>query len=256
MVQAKEMPCEVVESSKETVVNSTNVDLPATDSSCDHFQGKKMCNLHDGQGHSLSLAPKPSLKKKKMKTKKRSYGQVILHDPEHIKRYKSLGNRTVLNTCYMDDEMLDALGIPEDIEWMAEQVGWTQFLTVKEPTYVSLTLEFPVGWAKKGVNVIGGLITSIARYLGIDMEGLKQARGKVTIGIPTCKLTRMVEEDEDCQYKLKLNGINALWPLPDPANTTVRVQENWKRTLEAKQREVDEIKSKVCQISSKSSRKG
>lgn len=41
----------------------------------------------------------------------------------HKSRYKALAQRKIVNTCYLDDHVLDVLGLKEDVYWMLGRLG-------------------------------------------------------------------------------------------------------------------------------------
>jgi len=69
------------------------------------------------------------------------YGIEFKND-EQRDRYNVLVKRKIACTRYMDNTVLEALGLNDDFNWMLEQVGWTHFFNLRYPTYVDLTLEF------------------------------------------------------------------------------------------------------------------
>lgn len=50
-----------------------------------------------------------------------------------------LAKRNIVNTRYMDDHVLNALGLRDYIFWMLEQVGWTTLINFKFLTYEFLS---------------------------------------------------------------------------------------------------------------------
>lgn len=42
----------------------------------------------------------------------------------------------------MDDACIDTLGLTVDINWMLENVGWSEFARTRYPAYIGPTLEF------------------------------------------------------------------------------------------------------------------
>lgn len=71
----------------------------------------------------------------------RSFG-FRLNNLEHREKFDHLKNRHWTSTRFLDFEFIGAMGIQDDLEWMAEKVGWMDFLRLREPTYRGLTLEF------------------------------------------------------------------------------------------------------------------
>lgn len=69
-----------------------------------------------------------------------AYG-IIFHDRTKKHRYKTLVARRLMNTRYLDNIILNTLGIFDDVYWMFAKVGWTQFVKMKYPTYERITLE-------------------------------------------------------------------------------------------------------------------
>lgn len=62
-------------------------------------------------------------------------------DQKHRKNYESL-NQDIVPTRYADDSCLCSLGLYDNVYWMLDRLSLTHFYACKDPTYVSLTLEF------------------------------------------------------------------------------------------------------------------
>ena len=58
----------------------------------------------------------------------------------------------MIATRYYDEELLGQLSLLDDIHWLFARGGMGQFIEMKDHTY----------------GVIGGIITSIARFLGVE----------------------------------------------------------------------------------------
>lgn len=84
----------------------------------------------------------------KLKGKGRTKGNkpnpfhIIFIDESHRYRYEALAERKIVNTQYLDDNALDILGLKEDVYWMIDRVNWVEFMWIKSPTYIPVTLEF------------------------------------------------------------------------------------------------------------------
>ncbi|KAK4415168.1 hypothetical protein Salat_2624000 [Sesamum alatum] len=57
-------------------------------------------------------------------------------------RYEGLCSRTIANTRYNDNEVLDVLGIYDDVEYLFTRLGWHDFMFTRRPTYPRLVREF------------------------------------------------------------------------------------------------------------------
>lgn len=92
--------------------------------------------------------------------------------------------------------------------------------------------------AQKGVLVMGGLITPIARALGIDSIGLEQPRGSCRLNLESCITMKMIARESNC-YCLLFRDTNFTLPLPNQRRTIVHNSENW-RIKPTKDEEDDE----------------
>lgn len=63
---------------------------------------------------------------------------IIFRDDMHKSRYEALVKCKIVNTCYLDDHVLDIFGIKDDVYWMLGRVGWVTFTQIKCPTYIPL----------------------------------------------------------------------------------------------------------------------
>ena len=59
-----------------------------------------------------------------------------------VTQFGRIKTRKMVPTRYLDFDVLEALGIQADVEWLANQLGWNDFIHLIEPTYKGLTLEF------------------------------------------------------------------------------------------------------------------
>ena len=50
------------------------------------------------------------------------YG-IVFKDREQTNRYNVLVKRKIVNTKYLDNQVLETLGLSDDIAWMLENVG-------------------------------------------------------------------------------------------------------------------------------------
>jgi len=64
-----------------------------------------------------------------------------LTNPEHIARYNALSSKLVVATRYYDEDVLNRLGLLDDIHWLFAWGGMGQFLESRDHTYWDLTLE-------------------------------------------------------------------------------------------------------------------
>lgn len=69
------------------------------------------------------------------------YG-IEFKDREQRDRYNVLVKRKIVNTKYLDDQVLETLGLADDITWMLDNVGWSTFAHTRYPTLIGPTLEF------------------------------------------------------------------------------------------------------------------
>lgn len=53
-----------------------------------------------------------------------------------------LAKRKIIRTTYTDDIVLTTLGIKDDVDYMIDRVGWTVFMSMRNPIYIRVTLEF------------------------------------------------------------------------------------------------------------------
>lgn len=67
---------------------------------------------------------------------------IIFKNESQKTRYDTLVKKKVVNTRYLNNNVLKVLGFKDDVFWMLEQVGWIAFVNMKFPTYIRLTLEF------------------------------------------------------------------------------------------------------------------
>ena len=58
------------------------------------------------------------------------------------KDYEALLTRDIVPKRYADDSRLHSLGLYDSIYWMLDRLSLTHFYAHRDPTYVSLTLEF------------------------------------------------------------------------------------------------------------------
>ncbi|KAK4415036.1 hypothetical protein Salat_2610700 [Sesamum alatum] len=63
-------------------------------------------------------------------------------DLDDRNRYEGLHSRTITNTRYIDNEVLDMLGISDDVEYLFAGLGWHYFMFTRWPTYPRLVREF------------------------------------------------------------------------------------------------------------------
>lgn len=49
---------------------------------------------------------------------------IIFRDEVHKSRYEALVQHKIINTHYLDDHVLDVLGLKDDMYWMFGRVGW------------------------------------------------------------------------------------------------------------------------------------
>ncbi|KAK4421798.1 hypothetical protein Salat_2130400 [Sesamum alatum] len=56
--------------------------------------------------------------------------------------YEGLRSHTITNTRYIDNEVLDVLGISDDVEYLFARLGWHDFMFTRWPTYPRLVREF------------------------------------------------------------------------------------------------------------------
>ncbi|KAK4430719.1 hypothetical protein Salat_0833600 [Sesamum alatum] len=57
-------------------------------------------------------------------------------------KYEGLRSRTITNTRYIDTEVLDVLGISDDVEYLFARLGWHDFMFTRWPMYPRLVCEF------------------------------------------------------------------------------------------------------------------
>lgn len=58
------------------------------------------------------------------------------------KHYEALLNWDIILIRYVDDSCLLSLGLYDNVYWMLDRLSFTHFYARRDPTYVSLTLEF------------------------------------------------------------------------------------------------------------------
>ncbi|KAK4426562.1 hypothetical protein Salat_1424800 [Sesamum alatum] len=64
-------------------------------------------------------------------------------DLDDRNRYEGLRSRTITNTRYIDNEVLDMLGISDDVEYLFARLGWHDFMFTRWPTYPRLAHRRP-----------------------------------------------------------------------------------------------------------------
>lgn len=61
---------------------------------------------------------------------------------KYKKHYEALLNRDIVPTRYANDSFLHSLGLYDSVYWMLDRLSLTHFYACRDPTYVSLALEF------------------------------------------------------------------------------------------------------------------
>ena len=74
-------------------------------------------------------------------TSSNAHGIIFRNRAQQDKSYM-LVERKIVNTRYIDDSIIQTLGLFDDIHWMLDRVWWTQFANMKFPTYEKITSEF------------------------------------------------------------------------------------------------------------------
>ncbi|KAK4424054.1 hypothetical protein Salat_1598800 [Sesamum alatum] len=90
-------------------------------------------------------------------------------DLDDCNRYEGLRSRTITNTPYIDNEVLDVLGISDDVEYLFARLGWHDFMFTRWPTYPRLVREFLSSLRVEGIlsgpHVDRGRITFHFRHI-------------------------------------------------------------------------------------------
>ncbi|KAK4413210.1 hypothetical protein Salat_2733500 [Sesamum alatum] len=84
--------------------------------------------------------------------------------------YEGLRSHTITNTCYIGNEVLDVLGISDDVEYLFARLGWHVFMFTRWPMYPRLVREFLSSLRVEGIlsgpHVDMGRITCRFRHIG------------------------------------------------------------------------------------------
>ena len=65
-----------------------------------------------------------------------------LQEQVHRDRFDTLCKRPIVPTRYLDFDLVNVLGIREDIDYLAESLHWSQFIHIQEVAYIGLVYEF------------------------------------------------------------------------------------------------------------------
>ncbi|KAK4428849.1 hypothetical protein Salat_1184800 [Sesamum alatum] len=150
-------------------------------------------------------------------------------------RYEGIRSRTITNTHYIDNEVLDVLGISNDVEYLFARLGWHDFMFSRWPAYHRLVREFLSSLRVEGIlygpHVDTGRITCQFRHIEFcvtlaefnaifDLPGYEEAQGRNRVDLATCQAMKMITRMDD-QYKLLMPDPLPSIPLPDPTYLTV-----------------------------------
>ncbi|KAK4428419.1 hypothetical protein Salat_1141500 [Sesamum alatum] len=90
-------------------------------------------------------------------------------DLDDLNRYEGLRSRNITNTRYIDNEVIDVLGISDDVEYLFARLGWHDFMFTRWPTYPRLIREFLSSLRVEGIlsgpHVDRGRITFRFRHI-------------------------------------------------------------------------------------------
>src|SRR5438067_1966173 len=70
-----------------------------------------------------------------------TYG-IRFQEQIHRDRFDTLRRRAIVPTRYLDFDLINVLGIREDVDYLAESLHWSQFIHLQEVAYIGLVYEF------------------------------------------------------------------------------------------------------------------
>ncbi|KAK4434935.1 hypothetical protein Salat_0656500 [Sesamum alatum] len=165
-------------------------------------------------------------------------------DLDDRNRYEGLRSCTITNTDYIDNEVLNVLGISDDVEGRITfrfrhiecRVTLAQFnaifgLPLGEERWETPAFRPDKFWydltrqasydATRSKSF--AIINPYFRYLH---HGYEEAQGRIGVDLATCQAMKMITRMGD-QYHLLMPDPLPSIPLPDPARLTIQIQENW-----------------------------
>jgi len=105
---------------------------------------KKKVRITQGVG-TFGQAPQRPTRASRASTNAKTKGNAShpygLTHPDHIARYNSLNGRVIVHTCFYDEDLLNQLGLLNDIRLLFARGGVDQFIKMKVYTNSDLTLE-------------------------------------------------------------------------------------------------------------------
>ncbi|KAK4425304.1 hypothetical protein Salat_1724300 [Sesamum alatum] len=106
-------------------------------------------------------------------------------DIAHRNKYEGIHSHTITNTHYIDNEVLDVLGISDDVQYLFDRLGCHAFMFTRWPTYPRLVREFLSSLQVEGIlsgpHVDTGCIT--CRFMHIEIY-LALAEFNEIFGLP------------------------------------------------------------------------
>lgn len=80
--------------------------------------------------------------KRKAHEEGNNFMAIIFHNEAQKSRFELLSKCKIVPTRYNDEHVMEPLGIKDDIVWMFNKVSWDEFISIRCPTYIRITLEF------------------------------------------------------------------------------------------------------------------